>query len=518
MTVTPTATITDTPTTAPQPHTWQQLAAVLKQRDHDPDYASAPVLDAYARISRSPEGDLEKTDRQLFDILRNIEHRHARLGEVLRDENLSAWSRKAKRKDWSRLVQRLEDGHATGVVAWHTDRLMRQPRDLERLVDLGDRGVLVASCFGDYDLTSADDRFTLRVLTAAAAKDSDNTSRRQKRKAAALRDRGQRNGGPRPFGMPGHLLGTDRDINAEELAAERDAIAWAVRSHLDGVSLHAIAREWNGRGLRTRTGSTWDARQLHNVLCAAHIAGLLAYQGKVVGELAGVDPIVSREEWEAIVATFKSRRRGRPVTEPYLLSGGHLLCGACEQPMTGKVASGHPRADGTPRRRYVCRNREGGCPTRVTIDAVRAETDVRAKVIKVLSDPANAERQAQASAKLREVEKKLAEEERKRDALAQRLGEDELTESEWEAFRAPVVRRIKKFKAEVAALEAAGAGEAAQAASAAQWAAEWDDPNTTVEQRRVLIRRAAPRGFLVQPATAQQRATHPDTSRLVAVR
>lgn len=34
-----------------------------------------PVLDAYARISKSPEGDLEKTDRQLFDILRKAANR-----------------------------------------------------------------------------------------------------------------------------------------------------------------------------------------------------------------------------------------------------------------------------------------------------------------------------------------------------------------------------------------------------------------------------------------------------------
>jgi hypothetical protein len=110
-----TAALAKTATTATkEPRTWRELAALLRERDHDARYEDAPVLDAYARISQSPEGDLEKTDRQLLDILRNIQGRHARLGEPLRDENRSAWNRKAKREGWNRLVQRLEDGHAAG--------------------------------------------------------------------------------------------------------------------------------------------------------------------------------------------------------------------------------------------------------------------------------------------------------------------------------------------------------------------------------------------------------------------
>jgi site-specific DNA recombinase len=399
---------------------------------------------------------------------------------------------------------------------------MRQPRDLERLVDLGDRGVLVWSCYGDYDLSSADDRFTLRVLTAAAAKDSDNTSRRQKRRAQARREQGKRNGGPRPFGCP--TLSKDGEpVPAAQLQAERDAIAWAVRAHLDGVSLHAIAREWNARGLRTRGGKNgprkWDSRQLHHVLCGPWIAGLLAYQGKVLGELRDangepVEPIVSREDWEAIVSTFKSRRRGRPTTDPYLLSGGYLMCGACGQPMSGKVASGHPRADGTPRRRYVCRDREGICSTRVTIDAVRAEVDARDIVVRVLSNPKNARRMAQASAKLAEAEEKLARAKKTATELARRLGEDEMDLDAYDAAAGPLKRRIERLTAERDALLDAGAGEEARAASAAEVAAEWDDPDATVEHRRVMVRAAAPRGIAVLPASPEQKSSHTKASRL----
>ncbi|MCW2501983.1 MAG: recombinase family protein, partial [Actinomycetia bacterium] len=87
---------------------WELVALVRRARDHDAAYADAPVLDAYARISRNPlTGDLEKTDRQLADVLASIRGRRARLGEVLRDDNKSAWSRKARRDGWDALVARL---------------------------------------------------------------------------------------------------------------------------------------------------------------------------------------------------------------------------------------------------------------------------------------------------------------------------------------------------------------------------------------------------------------------------
>jgi DNA invertase Pin-like site-specific DNA recombinase len=78
---------------------------------------------------------------------------------VLRDDGRSAWSVRAKRPGWIELVSRLESGASQGVIAWHADRLMRQPRDLEMLIGFGDRGLIVASCHGDYNLSNGDDRF-----------------------------------------------------------------------------------------------------------------------------------------------------------------------------------------------------------------------------------------------------------------------------------------------------------------------------------------------------------------------
>jgi DNA invertase Pin-like site-specific DNA recombinase len=491
------------------------LIAVLRARDFDPAYADAPVLDVYGRISKDPEtGETEKVDRQLLDCLRNVQRRHARLGEVLRDDGVSAWRRNAKRAGWDTLVARLEKRTSAGVVAWHTDRLMRQPRDLERLIAFGEQGLLVGSCHGDYDLGDADARFTLRVLTAAAAKESDATSRRWKRKAQAMRESGHKSGGGRAFGEPGTAAG--RVVPAERVAAEREAIRWAVRGHLDGVSLEAITAEWNRLGFVTTRGNTWDPRAVVGVLKSPRLAGFVAYHGHPVGRLVGVEPIVSEQDWEHIVALFTARRRGRPPGEPYLLSGGHLWCGLCRQKMSGHLVGNKPFADGSPRRLYVCRRQGEGCG-HISISQPRTDAAVRALVIRVLADPQHARQLARRSAKLTEAEGRLSEAREMARELAARLGEGKLSLDRYDAVTGPLDARIARLAAEVESLRLVGGDVATHRASAAEVAAEWDDPATTVARRRVMVRSVAPRGIVVLPATASQRNEHFDAAERLEV-
>src|SRR5664280_2912563 len=95
-----------TTTVAPQQQTWLDLAAALRARDAEPAYATAPVLDVYGRISKDPEtGETEKVDRQLVDTLVEVGRRHARLGQVLRDDGKSAWSPQARRPGWETVTR-----------------------------------------------------------------------------------------------------------------------------------------------------------------------------------------------------------------------------------------------------------------------------------------------------------------------------------------------------------------------------------------------------------------------------
>jgi DNA invertase Pin-like site-specific DNA recombinase len=159
-----------------------------------------PVYDSYARLSWNPTTrELEKIEDQLSDNQATVTRLNGALGEELSD-GLSAWKRNVRRPGWERLLERAASGASDGIVVWHTDRLFRQPRDLERLIELGDQGFLVASAHGSRNLADPDDRFILRIEVAHAARSSDDTSRRLKRRFQTMREHGQSTGGPRPFG------------------------------------------------------------------------------------------------------------------------------------------------------------------------------------------------------------------------------------------------------------------------------------------------------------------------------
>ncbi|HEV7651983.1 MAG TPA: recombinase family protein [Actinophytocola sp.] len=112
-----------------------------------------PVYDSYGRLSRVPEtGELEKIETQLADNRKVIDRLGGSLGEELSD-GLSAWKLNVRRPGWERLLERVESGESDGIVVWHTDRLFRQPRDLEKLIELANKGFRVASAHGERDLS-----------------------------------------------------------------------------------------------------------------------------------------------------------------------------------------------------------------------------------------------------------------------------------------------------------------------------------------------------------------------------
>lgn len=114
------------------------------------------TFDAYCRISKDERGQLEGVARQLRDILEYVVRQQLPLGQVWIDNSLSAWSLKAasKRVGWQRLMQRIEDQAVDGVVIFYLDRMLRQPRDVEALIQAADRndGLMVRGTSGSYDL------------------------------------------------------------------------------------------------------------------------------------------------------------------------------------------------------------------------------------------------------------------------------------------------------------------------------------------------------------------------------
>jgi len=156
----------------------------------------------YCRISDDREGRHLGVDRQEKDCRELAERKGWQIAELYVDNDISAYSGKP-RPAYRQMLADFKDGTRDGLVVYHQDRLVRQPRELEEFFDVCDAAGItdMASVSGDFDLSNYEDRTYVRILGAIAQKESHDKSRRIKRKHLELAERGRvSGGGPRPFG------------------------------------------------------------------------------------------------------------------------------------------------------------------------------------------------------------------------------------------------------------------------------------------------------------------------------
>lgn len=323
------------------------------------------VLDVYARLSDDRGGKKRGVDRQLADGRDAVDaYPGAVLGEVLKDKSKSAWKRGVARPDWDRAMDRLRTGASQGVWIWYIDRFVRQPRDLEELIDHAARGAVVLSGGSKYDLSDPDDRHYLRGQVAAACKESDRISARVRRaNDDAANDRLPIRAGRRSFGY-------ERDGETVRLVEARIARECDARASA-GEPQRAIAADLNRRGVLTAReadlaerglpseGTLWSGAAVRDMLLNPRLAGLRVHRGAVVGP-GQWEPIIEPAHREVLVAllTSPSRRTTAARARAHLLVGfavcGRDDCGATLR--TRKASSGATRD-------YCCQPEPGraGC-------------------------------------------------------------------------------------------------------------------------------------------------------------
>lgn len=293
----------------------------------------------YCRISKADDDDQTGVDRQ-ERICREIGDR---LGLVLDprhifiDNSRSAWQRNRKRPGWDRLLDGARDEEFRHVIAYHPDRLMRQPRDLEELLQVADdHRIMLHGEANRRDLSDPDDRFILRIEVAHACRSSDDTSRRLKDALLDRLDEGKPHGGRRRYGYePGGLV-----IRETEASVVREIFDRFLR----GESPGAIARGLVSREVPTAEGKNWTAYAVRAVLDLRHCAGILVHNGEEVGT-GNWPTIIDLGTWEEARAMrgYRSAASGyaekRSRARFYLLRG-LVVCGACGSMMSGQGKSG----------------------------------------------------------------------------------------------------------------------------------------------------------------------------------
>src|SRR3954454_20195704 len=124
-----------------------------------------PGVAIYVRISDDRVGAGLGVARQEADCRQRAEELSWPVVDVYCDNDLSAYSGRP-RPEYRRLLRDLEASRADVVLAWHTDRLHRSPRELEEFIDLCERrGVGVETVkAGPVDLSTPAGRAVARTL------------------------------------------------------------------------------------------------------------------------------------------------------------------------------------------------------------------------------------------------------------------------------------------------------------------------------------------------------------------
>jgi site-specific DNA recombinase len=284
------------------------------------------------------------------------------------DISASVFARKP-RKAYQALLRAVEAGDVDRIVCFATDRLYRQPRELEVLIPLAERVEVRSKVGGVIDLSTAGGRLNARIQGALAANESDVRSERIRQAQQGARGRGNPHGGPRPLGWLA-LDGTPSWDLRQHDPTEAALIREAVDDVLAGVTISSIAKAWNVNGVKQPRGRLgWHPSTIRSLLAAPRNAGLVSYRGEVLGE-GNWAPILDRERWERVCAELEHRgSRFTTFQRRRTLLSGLLVCGLC-----GALLM-HGRTRGTVT--YRCKRGPGsaGCG-RIQIAAEPLERDV----------------------------------------------------------------------------------------------------------------------------------------------
>ncbi|MFC8201314.1 recombinase family protein [Streptomyces sp. NPDC057298] len=299
----------------------------------------------YCRISQDRTGAGLGVERQRQDCEALAERNGWDVVEVYVDNDVSAFSGKL-RKDYRRMLDDLEQGTATVVVAWHTDRLHRSPTELEAYIDLSERrGVSTHTVqAGTIDLATPSGRMTARILGAVARQESEHKGHRVARARQQKAMAGDWAGGIRPFGWGVPTGETRKKVNrktgeeTEEpvldmtkiVPEEAAALEVGTDMLLSGGSIRGWARWLADKGITTTRGNPVGPVEARDMLLRPRNAGIAIYKGEEVGRGQWA-PIIDEPRFRAVVAILADpARRSTPGAQPKWLGSLLYRCGRDE--------------------------------------------------------------------------------------------------------------------------------------------------------------------------------------------
>lgn len=295
----------------------------------------------YARISKDRDGTMLGVERQIEDCRREAARRGWSVDpeHVFVDNDVSA-TRSKVRPEYERMLEAVRRGEVGAFVVWDMDRLSRQPREIEDVIDFADsHNLSLANVAGEIDLSTSQGRMFARMKGAQARYESDQIKRRIERQIEQKATRGEPHG-PAPYGWTRIVQGTGarggpvvQVPDPETAPIVREAAARIIR----GESAISIAKDLNERGL-PGPRAPWTGTTLRAMLQRKSHTGAVILRGEVVGYREG-ETVLSREVHDQVLAIFGDPARAKYIkgNRPVHLLAKLALCGICPEGAPSKM-------------------------------------------------------------------------------------------------------------------------------------------------------------------------------------
>ncbi|MDX3507332.1 recombinase family protein [Streptomyces caniscabiei] len=361
--------------------------------------SSTPTGDArtraviYCRISQDRTGAGLGIERQREDCQALAERNGWNVVEVYVDNDISAYSGK-KRPGYRRMLADLDEGTATVVIVWHTDRLTRSIVELEEYIDLSERRGIATHTVqaGTVDLATPSGRMTARILGAVARQESEHKGHRVARARQQKALAGEWHGGIRPFGW-GVPTGETRvkvdrqtgeevevpvlDMN-QVVPEEAEALRHWTDTILAGGSIRGLVKWCADKGITSTRGNAVTHTDMRDMLMRPRNAGIAVYRGEEVGR-GKWEPIVEEAKYRAVVAILTDpSRTTTPGAQPKWLGSLLYRCGRGECPRFVYVTQSGGRSYPS----YRCQTGHGGGRRAEVVDQYVEDT-----IVQRLSEP-----------------------------------------------------------------------------------------------------------------------------------
>jgi DNA invertase Pin-like site-specific DNA recombinase len=280
----------------------------------------------------------EGIDSQLIRCTKLVEARGWDIVATFKDNEIRASKPRGPETGWGQMLPRIGKDF-TVVIAVDLDRLLRNTRDLNTLIDLG-AGVVTVD--GEIDLSTADGEFRGTMLAGIARFESRRASERQKRSKQHASESGKWHGGIPPYGY------SAKDGALVEANSEVKLIKEAAKRLLENYEpMHAIIADWNSPKVpggsipkhKTRGGHHWRQSNLRHILMNR------AMLGETKAGAVGWKPIIEQDTFDRLQALLTDP--SRKVTHSpgvkggkYSMGGGLTVCGKCGKPLITSTKSG----------------------------------------------------------------------------------------------------------------------------------------------------------------------------------